>query len=258
MALFDSHCHLDFKEFEQDLDAVIARAQAAGVTDVLIPAVTLKSAKRLMAKRDEWQNKAIKVHFALGLHPYFMASHSETDFAGIEALCEQHHTHISAIGECGIDATKAQLNAQESLFKAHIALANQLKKPLVVHHHKSHHLIAKAFKAVPPKWGGAIHAFSGSQQQAEYYIEQGFKLGVGGTITYPRGAKTRAVFAALPLDHLMLETDGPSMPLYGFQGQVNEPMQVKKVLAALASVRTEPLGEIEQALYSSTCALFSK
>ncbi|WP_353801547.1 TatD family hydrolase, partial [Shigella sonnei] len=109
---------------------------------------------------------------------------------------------------------------QIKIFEYHVELANQLELPLIVHHRQSHDLIAQSFKRCKPKYGGVIHAFSGSLQQADYYIKQGFKLGVGGVITYQRAQKTRHVIAQVDPEHLLLETDSPSMPLLGYQGQI--------------------------------------
>mgnify|MGYP003885743381 FL=1 len=105
--------------------------------------------------------------------------------------------------------------------------------------------------------GGIIHAFSGSYQEALSYIELGFKLGIGGTITYPRAQKTIKAIRRLPLSSLVLETDAPSMPLNGFQGQANSPLRLIDVFQALTEVRAEPREEIMTQLESNIDALFN-
>ena len=102
-----------------------------------------------------------------------------------------------------------------------------------------------------------MHGFAGSLQQAERFVQLGYKIGVGGTISYPRAKKTRDVMARLPLHALVLETDAPDMPLNGFQGQPNRPERVAEVFACLCTLRDEPPDEIAHALYENTTALFS-
>ncbi|MDS1907142.1 TatD family hydrolase, partial [Klebsiella aerogenes] len=104
---------------------------------------------------------------------------------------------------------------------------------------------------------GVVHGFSGSLQQAERFVQLGYKIGVGGTITYPRASKTRDVIAKLPLASLLLETDAPDMPLNGFQGQPNRPEQAAGVFAVLCELRPEPADEIAEVLLNNTYALFN-
>ncbi len=102
-----------------------------------------------------------------------------------------------------------------------------------------------------------VHGFAGSLQQAERFVQLGYKIGVGGTITYPRASKTRDVMARLPLSSLLLETDAPDMPLNGFQGQPNRPEQAARVFDSLCELRAEPAQEIEAALLVNTKNLFT-
>lgn len=253
--LFDSHCHLNFDEFKVDFELVVARAQQAGITDILIPAVDINSCEQLLSGYDL---SPIQLHIALGLHPYFIAQHCERAQTRLRQLVATHHHQLAAVGECGIDRSIDDLAKQHAIFIEHIRLANEYELPLIVHHRRSHDLIAQAFKLCKPKQGGVIHAFSGSYQQAMYYIEHGFKLGIGGTITYQRAAKTKEVVSRVPLSSLLLETDAPSMPLCGFQGQRNEPAQLKIVFDTLCELRDEPKAQIEHVLYQSSLDVFRK
>ncbi|WP_125779502.1 TatD family hydrolase [Pseudoalteromonas rubra] len=252
MRFIDTHCHLDFDELRERLPQHLADAQALGVERCVVPGVTLVQSRTLRAFAKQYPG----VKIAFGLHPYFMAQHKAGDMAQLAALAHRHSSELVAIGECGIDATVEDIPAQQQLFIEHIALANALKLPLIVHHRKSHHLLAAAFKQLPPQNGGVIHAFSGSLQDANTYLKLGFKLGVGGTISYPRAAKTRTTLAQVPLDSLLLETDAPSMPLAGYQGQPNLPKRVVEVFEHLCAIRDESPQVISDALYSSSVTLF--
>lgn len=255
MAFIDSHCHLDFTEFDADRAQLISLCQQHNIEKLIVPGVTLAQSHALIAFAAQHAN----VRIAAGLHPYFLAEYQPSHLAAITEFAEQHRSQLIAIGECGIDRSIDDLALQTQIFEHHITLANQLELPLIVHHRQSHDLIAQAFKRCQPKFGGVIHAFSGSMQQAQYYIKHGFKLGVGGVITYPRAQKTRSVVAALAAEHLVLETDSPSMPLAGFQGQINTPLQLPLVFAQLCELKQlkdQEQGLFEQQLYESCSALF--
>ncbi|KZN65596.1 TatD family hydrolase [Pseudoalteromonas luteoviolacea] len=253
MHFIDTHCHLDFAEFGDELDLHIRDAAGLGITEFVVPGITLAQSKSLL----DFKQRYHQCHIAFGLHPYFLSSDSKKAMEQLWQQAQLHRESLSAIGECGIDAKCDHLVLQQTLFIEHIQLANTLALPLIVHHRQSHHLIAQAFKSVKPQYGGVIHAFSGSVQQAKYYVDMGFKLGMGGTITYPRAQKTRAVIKALPLTSFVLETDAPSMPLNGFQGQPNLPKRLFDVFEHFSSLRDESKQAIAHQLYSSSCALFS-
>lgn len=255
MAFIDSHCHLDFTEFDADRAQLISLCQQHNIEKLIVPGVTLAQSHALIAFAAQHAN----VRIAAGLHPYFLAEYQPSHLAAITEFAEQHRSQLIAIGECGIDRSIDDLALQTQIFEHHITLANQLELPLIVHHRQSHDLIAQAFKRCQPKFGGVIHAFSGSMQQAQYYIKHGFKLGVGGVITYERAQKTRSVVTALAAEYLVLETDSPSMPLAGFQGQINTPLQLPLVFAQLCELKQlkdQEQGLFEQQLYESCSALF--
>ncbi len=252
MQFIDTHCHLDFDEFKGDFQNHVHRANQLGIHGFVVPGVTLQQSQTLLGFKQHNQS----VYITFGLHPYFMAEHQDSDFEQLKSLAIEHCKQLVAIGECGIDSSIENIEKQQMLFVEHIKLANELSLPLIVHHRQSHHLIMQAFKKLQPKWGGVIHAFSGSLQQAQAYIKLGFKLGVGGTITYERANKTKQALAQVPLDSLVLETDAPSMPLAGYQGQINLPERLKAVFDCLVAIRNESESEIAEQVYASSCSLF--
>ncbi|TCI02846.1 TatD family deoxyribonuclease [Corallincola luteus] len=246
--LVDSHCHLDLDPFSADLALVIRRAQAAGVTRLVVPAVSAKRWPALLALAEQYA----PIYIALGLHPYFQAEHSEPDLLLLESLLAQRHPKVVAVGECGLDWVIADADRakQQTLLEQQWLLAEKFELPVILHVRKAHPELLSLLKAKPAQKGAVIHAFSGSLQLANDYIQHGCLLGIGGVITYPRAAKTRAAVAALPLSKLLLETDAPDMPLAGFQGQRNEPARVVQVAESLAALKQLPLADI----YSQTGA----
>ena len=252
-ALIDSHCHFDFSAFDGQREQIVEHCKTVGIERLIVPGVDLKQCLALLEFQNQYRGF---IDIAFGLHPYFLDRHSGDAMRQLAALCRQHRPSIVAIGECGIDRNQPDLAFQSQLFIDHIILANELELPLIVHHRQSHDLIQAAFKQVKPKFGGIIHAFSGSEQIAHYYCDLGFKLGVGGIISYARSCKTQQTLARIPLASLVLETDAPSMPLSGAQGQDNSPLALCKVLTCLQSLRTEPAEQVRQQVYQSTKDIF--
>ena len=246
----DTHCHLNFTEFADDRAEMLMRAHQVGVTHVVVPGVTAASwaQQRDYASRyQHWLN-------AFGLHPYFITQHMESHIVLLRAELERGGA--VAVGEIGLDATCNDMGKQRSLLDAQLALAAEFALPVILHHRKTLDELLKAVRKHKLQ-RGVVHAFSGSEQQAQAWVEQGFKLGIGGVITYQRAKKTRAAVAAMPLDALVLETDSPDMPTCGKQGERNEPAYITRVFDALCSLRPEPAHDLRRALYANSQALFS-
>lgn len=163
------------------------------------------------------------------------------------------------MGEIGLDlfGDDPQFERQQWLLDEQLKLAKRYDLPVILHSRRTHDKLAMHLKHHDLPRTGVVHGFSGSLQQAERFVQLGYKIGVGGTITYPRASKTRDVIAKLPLASLLLETDAPDMPLNGFQGQPNRPEQAARVFAVLCELRPEPADEIVQVLLNNTYTLFN-
>lgn len=251
MQFVDSHCHIDFEHFNDDRAEVLEQASRAGVLNLIVPGVSAASWPRQMAVAD----KFAQVSNAFGLHPYFLQQFQQQDLSELASRLQS--SNVVAVGECGIDGTVANIPLQQEVFYQQVVLANRFHLPLIIHHRKSHHLILGVFKRLKPQWGGVIHAFSGSINDAQKYLSLGFKLGCGGVITYERAAKTRDVFCRINLEDILLETDAPDMPLHGYQGLRNEPKQVVRVAQVLALLRQQSIEEIAKVTSANAKALFN-
>ena len=166
---------------------------------------------------------------------------------------------VVAVGEIGLDRYRddPQFAKQERFLQAQLTLAKRFDLPVILHSRRTHDTLAMHLKRHDLPRTGVVHGFAGSLQQAERFVQLGYKIGVGGTITYPRAIKTRDVMARLPLEALLLETDAPDMPLNGFQGQPNRPEQAARVFDVLCELRPEPAEAIAETLYRNTTALFT-
>lgn len=250
----DTHCHFDFPPFTGDETQSIERAAQAGIHAMIVPAIEVDRFERVLdlARRHD------ALYAALGLHPIVIEHHLDEHLDVLDAALQTRENKLVAMGEIGLDLYRdnPQFERQQTILDAQLRLAKRHDLPVILHSRRTHDKLAMHLKRIDLPRKGVVHGFSGSLQQAQRFIELGYKIGVGGTITYPRASKTRDVMAQLPLSALLLETDAPDMPLNGFQGQPNRPEQAARVFATLCELREEPETEIADALLENTRALF--
>ncbi|WP_010427131.1 metal-dependent hydrolase [Enterobacter mori] len=250
----DTHCHFDFPPFTGDEVPSIERAARAGVDAIIVPAIEAAYFERVLdlARRHD------ALYAALGLHPIVIEHHLDEHLDRLDAVLQTAEKKLVAIGEIGLDLYREnpQFERQQTILDAQLRLAKRHDLPVILHSRRTHDKLAMHLKRIDLPRRGVVHGFSGSLQQAQRFIELGYHIGVGGTITYPRASKTRDVMARLPLSALLLETDAPDMPLNGFQGQPNRPEQAARVFTALCELRPEPAAVIAHALLENTRTLF--
>lgn len=232
LTLIDSHCHLDFEVFDNDRQAIVQQCERLGLTHIVLPGVSVAQWPNMISLSQQFP----QLSYALGCHPMFMKHHAADALAQLEHYL-RHYAPV-AIGEIGLDfyLPDHDKSAQISLLEAQLALAVDYDLPIILHVRKAHDEMLKLLRRYRPI-GGSVHAFSGSLQQAEHYIQLGFCLGVGGALTYPRANKLRSIFAQLPLSSIVLETDAPDMPLSGRQGLRNSPEYLPLIAQQLADLR---------------------
>ncbi len=244
----DTHCHLDAREFAHDVDAVRQRARERGVGQIVIPAVDVHNfdAARDLAHR-------YGDSYALGIHPLCSPGAGEPDLQALERALEaaRGDPALVAVGEIGLDYFVPELDAehQEALLRAQLRLARHFDLPVLLHVRRSVDRVLKALRELPVP-GGIAHAFNGSEQQARRFVDMGFKLGFGGTLTFDRALQVRRVAQALPSEAIVMETDAPDIPphwLYrtaaerdaGAPQARNEPGELPRIAGQLAALRAE-------------------
>lgn len=231
-ALIDSHCHFDAGEFDGDRAAVLARAREAGVRRQVVPATTAA----LWPKLREVCAADGGLYPAYGLHPMFLAEHRDAHLYELRDWVTRERP--VAIGECGLDFYVDGLDPerQQQFFRAQLELAAEFELPLIVHARRAVEAVILAVRDVGGL-RGVVHSYAGSLEQAEQLWNQGFLLGLGGPVTYPRARRLRELAANMPLEYLLLETDAPDQPDCGHRGQRNEPARLVTVLEAIADLR---------------------
>ena len=249
--LVDSHCHLDAAEFDRDRDAVIARAQAAGVSRQLVPAVTAAGWPKL---RDICA-AGTGLLPAYGLHPMYLSEHRDEHLAQLRGWIERERP--LAIGECGLDFFVEGLDprAQQHFFDGQLELAREFSLPLVVHARRSVDAVIAAIKRIGGV-RGVVHSFSGSAEQARQLAQLDFLIGLGGPVTYDRANRLRKLAASVPIESLLLETDAPDQPDAGIRGQRNEPARLVHVLQVIADLRGEEPAAVAAATTANAERLF--
>jgi TatD DNase family protein len=267
MKFTDSHCHLDFKAFTakgiSSTVSLLALCAKKNIHQIIVPSVAPDNWESVLALTNNIQEQRLsncKVFSCLGIHPWFLAGLQQQHLDKLAQKVLENKTRIIAIGEAGLDGVIAKqqdnFNQQNLFFEFQLYLAQQHQLPIIVHHRRTHNEIITLLKQVKIAHSGIIHAFSGSYQQACQYIDLGFKLGIGGTITYPRAEKTIKAIKRLPLSSLVLETDAPSMPLNGFQGESNSPLRVVNVFNKLVELRQESSEVIADKIEENISTLF--
>lgn len=250
--LIDAHCHLDFSDFDADCEAVFARAKREGVQYFVVPGTMRSRWKNVLAlgQRDD-------VSVGLGLHPYFIQAHQKEDVDALEIMLDEN-TQIIAIGECGIDARFSDTWEQQwQFFNAQLRVAKARKLPVIIHCVQANDQVAKRLRQLKLPAGGLIHAFSGSPEQAQAFIDLGFVLGLGGAATYPRAKRLQRAIQSLPDDAFVLETDSPDMPLCGQQGERNEPANVVAICRHVAALRGQTDDIVANASTKTATRLFA-
>jgi TatD DNase family protein len=256
MHFIDTHCHLDDQIFDSDRGDVLQTCEANNVRQFILPGVTRSQWGRMF----QICSQSNSLFAAPGLHPCFLSSHDDNHISELENQIVQNQEKVVAVGECGIDLfeEREDYDYQVEVFLTQLELAGKLKLPLILHVRKAHDQVIKIIKDNKFGYGGVVHCFSGSLQQGTRYIDFGFKLGIGGVVTYERSHKLHRTISNLPLSAFVLETDAPDIPVLGRQKTRNSPEFLPDIFKAFVKYRPEKASDIFDQLFRNTMELFPK
>lgn len=252
MQLFDAHCHFDFPVFDGRRERVWSRARQAGVRRLVIPGVRREDwprVQKVAGECDDWW-------YCLGIHPWFVGEHADSALEQLESQLGQAGSKCVALGECGLDRLRGDLDRQMPWFEAQVDLARDLDLPLVIHSVRTHDEVVAVLRRKRPRAPVLVHGFSGSYEQGRALVDLGCFLGIGGVITHERARKTRAAVARLPAEQLVLETDAPDMPPAGVAKGDNEPANLRQVLTVLADLLGKDEAMLSAVLRRNACRLY--
>ncbi len=248
----DTHCHLNFNLFENDLDQVLERAWQAGVERIVIPAIDLETSYQVVKLCEKYPN----CFAAVGVHPNDALTWTEHTLPELRALSA--HPSVVAIGEIGLDYYwhKAPPDLQQRIFRQQLELAAEMSKPVLVHSRESLGDLwpmlscwQKELAALPTALTGrcgVLHSYDGDLATALSALEHGFWIGVGGPVTFKNALQKQTLVRALPLEGLLLETDAPFLAPQPMRGRRNEPAYIPVVAEKIAQLHTQPLTNVAQ------------
>jgi TatD DNase family protein len=237
--LIDTHCHLDFPEFDNDRSDVISRAKATGVGYII------NAGSSLAASLKGWElsQEHAFIYPAAGIHPHDADTADEKTLEALNNLARRKK--VCAVGETGLDYFKnfSDPKKQMALFVHCVRLAKELDLPLIIHSRQAQADTLAVLRSHAPL-KAVVHCFSGDEEFLKECLDLGFLVSFTCNITYPKAQNLRAVAGAVPLERLMLETDAPFLSPEGFRGKRNEPAQVKVLAQALVDIRQISFDEI--------------
>ncbi len=260
--LVDTHCHLDFESFDDDREAVLARAQEAGVLRMINPGIDLASSQAALRLAERYPS----VYAAVGVHPNDAAGWDDASLEELRALAGRDK--VLAIGEIGLDYYRdtTPRDLQKRIFKEQLDLAAEMGLPVIIHNreatddlleiledwHKKLENSSLALSARP----GVLHSYSGDATQARRAISLGFRIGFTGPVTFRNAPDLQEVAAELSLENLLVETDAPFLAPHPKRGRRNEPANVRLIAEKLAELHGESIETVAQITTANAGQLF--
>lgn len=251
--LFDTHVHLNVRQFEGEVEEVIERAQENGVT--LFNVVGFD--KKTITNAIELAETYPYIYATVGWHPVDAIDMTEEDLDWIESLSE--HEKVVALGEMGLDYhwDKSPKEVQKEVFRAQIRLARKVNMPIVIHNRKADEDVVDILKEErAEEVGGIMHCFSGDVAMAEECLQLGFYISFAGPVTFKNAKLPKEVAKIVPMDRLLVETDSPFLAPHPYRGKRNEPAHVRLVAEKIAQLKGLSLEEVAKQTTENAKALF--
>ena len=254
VSLIDSHCHLDMDGYKKDLDDVLSRALAANVHHVITIGIDLKSSKKAV----ELARRYPFISATVGVHPHDVDNSDAHTYEALAGLVAKEREHIVAYGEIGLDYVKqySEIENQKIHFRSQLEMAKELALPVIIHDREAHADTIRILKESGIQTGGIMHCFSGDMEFAKQVLDLGLLISIPGVVTFKNAVSIQDVAKNVPLDALLVETDGPFLSPHPFRGKRNEPAYVAYTADYIAKLRGISLDEFAAATTRNCCRLF--
>lgn len=258
--MIDTHCHINFESYDEDRQAVIERAADAGVKRIIIPAVDLETSQQGIDLTQQYAG----IYCAVGVHPNSTSTFAESDIAQLRELAQAEK--VVAIGEIGLDYywDKSPKDMQKQAFEAQLELAAALNLPVIIHNREASEDVmdilehwVNNLQGPLKERPGVLHSFSAPESIAERALASNFYLGFTGPITFKKADDLRSIAAKVPLDKLLVETDGPFLTPHPYRGKRNEPAYIPYMVDRLAGLHRLTVEEMAQATTENAERLFA-
>ena len=258
MQLSDTHCHMYFNDYLQDQDSVFKRAWEAKLERILVPGIDLPSSQAALDLAESHPC----LFAAVGIHPNSSTVWDAETLETLERMAV--NPKVVAIGEIGLDyyRDRAPRDHQKWVFREQLNLAARLGLPVVIHTRNANPTDRSCMTDTLQILGeysltGVLHSFSGNPAEAEQTLELGFLIGITGSVTFKKADELRGVVASVPLDRLLIETDGPFLTPHPYRGQRNEPAYVRFVAEKIAEIKHIQLDDIAEVTTANARRLFN-
>ncbi|MHC4182091.1 MAG: YchF/TatD family DNA exonuclease [Planctomycetota bacterium] len=240
--IVDTHAHLDFPDFQNDVDEVIKRAEEIGIEYLINVGVNVESS----IKSVELAKRYNRIYASVAIHPHDASNVSKEDWLQLEALSGQNK--VVAIGETGLDyyRNRSKKDDQKRLFRQHIELAKKKDLPVIIHNRDASSDCLEIVRSYNGKIKGVIHCFSGSKEVAKEFMELGFYISFAGPVTFPNANSLREVVKSVPVERLLLETDCPFLAPQPKRGERNEPSYLKYTIPVFAELHKLSVEDIKR------------
>ena len=256
MILIDSHCHLDFPEFADQVESVIERARQADIVQMVTICTKVREFSRVLAIAEQNEH----VFCSIGTHPH--NAQEEQHIAPEEIIARSRHPKVVAIGEAGLDYyyDNSPRDIQKMVFRRHIDVARQTGLPLVIHTREADEdtMLILEDEMQKGAFPALIHCFTASRKLAEKVLDLGLYISLSGVLTFKNAANLQEIAKELPLDRLFVETDAPFLTPVPHRGQTNEPAYTRHTAQKLADLKQCSLQEIANATTENFYRLFQK
>jgi TatD DNase family protein len=252
----DSHCHLDYPEFSDDLDGIVSRADEAGVKHMLAICTHVTKFDQVLSVARRYNN----IFCTVGIHPHNAEEEPEVSPGDLMDLAGHHK--VIGFGETGLDYyyNKSRRDIQKRQFKSHIEASRELGLPVIVHTRNADEDMAMILKEEIEKgsFRGLLHCFSSSNALAEIAISLGLYLSISGIVTFKKADELRDIVKGTPLDRLLIETDAPYLAPVPMRGKVNEPAFTRYTAEKIAEIKGLSVEEVAHATTNNFFTLFSE
>lgn len=250
--LVDTHAHLSSRQFQEDLEQVLARARSAGVGTIINVGIDESDSAAVVAQSGQYP----QVWAAVGVHPHFAAAVSPRFQDSLASLAENRR--VLAIGETGLDFYRdlSPRHLQEKVFREQLELAAGLNKPVIIHSREASVQTLQILKEIELPRSGVVHCFSGGREELTTFLELGFYISIAGPVTYPRNHELRSLLNEIPADRLLLETDAPYLAPLPHRGKRNEPAFIKMTYQRVAAALEMELAQLAWQVQANAVRLF--
>ena len=249
----DTHSHIDFEDFTDNMDGLLAKCKEVGVEKIIIPGVTLEDTKRVINLAEKYP----ELYATVGIHPSEAKTWTDKSYEKLKAFAQ--NPKVVAIGEIGLDYywDKSFVDIQKEILIQQIELAKEIKKPIVIHDRDAHLDTFNILKNTNAKDVGVVlHCFSGSVEFMQECIKEGFYISLGGVTTFKNAIKAKEVAEKIPLDRLLLETDAPYLTPVPHRGETNYPYYIPIIAQQIASLKSISIEEVATATTQNAISFF--